>query len=83
MASRFVEADEDFIEELKHGNENKNAKRSTLYWTGVFKQWAVTRDKNEQIDSYQVSQLNETIAQLRCIVQINTFWVFLLFMVTI
>ena len=52
MASCFVEADEDFIEVLKHGNENKNAKRSTLHWTGVFKQWAVTRGKKEQIDSY-------------------------------
>ena len=31
MASRFVEAHEDFIEELRNTNENKNTKRSTDY----------------------------------------------------
>ena len=29
MASRFVEADEEFIEELRNTNESKNTKRST------------------------------------------------------
>ena len=29
MASRFVEADEEFIEELRNTSENKNTKRST------------------------------------------------------
>ena len=45
MASRFVEAEGTLIEELRHGIENKTTKRSTAYWTGVFKQWAVTRGK--------------------------------------
>ena len=31
MASRFVETDGTLIEELKHGSENKNTKRSTVY----------------------------------------------------
>ena len=30
MASRFVEADETSIDELKHGSENKNTKRSIV-----------------------------------------------------
>ena len=63
LASRFVEADGTLIEELKHVSENKNTKRSTVYWTGVFKQWAVTRGKKEEIENYEVSQLNEALAQ--------------------
>ena len=39
--------------------------RSRVYWTGVFKQWAVTRRKKEEIESYEVSQLNEFFAELR------------------
>ena len=63
MASRFVEADEEFIEELKNTSENKNTKRSTGYWTNIFQQWARTRGKNEQLESYEVPQLNEALAQ--------------------
>ena len=46
MASRFVETDEEFIEELRNTIENKNTK-STDYWTKIFQQWAKTRGKNE------------------------------------
>ena len=70
MASRFVEADGTLIEGLKHGRENKTTKRSTVYWTGVFKQWAVTRGKKEEIESYEVSQLNEALAQ--CFAELKT-----------
>ena len=63
MASRFVEVDEEFIEELKDTSENKNTKRSTDYWTNIFQQWAKTRGKNEQLESYEVLQLNEALAQ--------------------
>ena len=63
MASRFVEADEEFIEELKNTSENKNIKRSTDYWTNIFQQWARMRGKNEQLESYEVPQLNEALAQ--------------------
>ena len=62
MASRFVEADEEFIEELKNTSENKNTKRSRDYWTNIFQQWAKTRGKNEQLESYEVPQLNEALA---------------------
>ena len=61
IAFRFAEADGALIEELKHGIQNKSTKRSTVYWTGVFKQWAVTRGKTEEIESYEVSQLNEAL----------------------
>ena len=46
MASRFVEANEEFIEELINASENKNTKRSTEYWTNIFHQWAKTSGKN-------------------------------------
>ena len=42
MASRFVDADEEFIEELRNTIENKNTKRSKDYR-------AKTRGKNEQL----------------------------------
>ena len=47
MASRFVETDEEFIEELRKTSENKNKKRSTDYWTNIFQQLAKARGKNE------------------------------------
>ena len=61
MASRFVEADEEFIEELRNTSENKNTERSTDYWTNIFQQWAKTRGKNEQLESYEVPELNEAL----------------------
>jgi len=59
MASRFVETDEEFIEELTNTSENKSTKRSTDYWANIFQQWAKTRGKNEQLESYKVPELNE------------------------
>ena len=35
MPSRFVEADEEFIEVIRTTNENKNTKRSMDYWTNI------------------------------------------------
>ena len=61
MASRFFEADKKFIEELRNTSENKNTKRSTDYWTSIFQQWAKTRGKNEQLESYEVPELNEAL----------------------
>ena len=61
MASRFVETDEEFIEELRNTSENKNTQRSTDYWTNIFQQSAKTRGKNEQLESYEVPELNEAL----------------------
>ena len=63
MASRFLETDEEFIEELRNTSENENTKRITDYWTNIFQQWAKTRGKNEQLESYGVPELNEALAQ--------------------
>ena len=63
MASRFVEADEGFIQELRNTSENKNTKRSRDYWTNIFQQWTKTRGKNEQLESCEVPELNEALAQ--------------------
>ena len=59
MASRFVEADEGFIEDSRNTSENKNTKRSRDYWTNTFQQWTKTRGKNEQLESYEVPELNK------------------------
>ena len=61
MASRFVETDEEYIEEPRNTTENRNTERSTDYWTNIFQQWAKTRGKNEQLESYEVPQLNEAL----------------------
>ena len=61
MASRFVETDEEFIKELRNTSENKNTKGRTDYWTNIFQQWAKTRGKNEQLESYKVPELNEAL----------------------
>ena len=61
MASRFVESGEEFIEEIRNTSENKNKKRSTDYWTNIFQQWAKTRGKNEQLESYEVPEINEAL----------------------
>ena len=58
MASLFVETDEAFIEELRNTSENKNTKKGMDYWTNIFQQWAKTRGKNEQLESYEVADLN-------------------------
>ena len=63
MASRCVEADEGFIEELRNTSENKNTKRSGDYWTNIFQQWTKTRGENEQLESCKVPELNEALAQ--------------------
>ena len=63
MVSHFVEADEEFNEELGNTSENKNTKRSTDYWINIFQQWAKTRGKNEQLESHEVPELNEAHAQ--------------------
>jgi hypothetical protein len=39
MASRFVVADNDVIEELKTSSENLNTRKSTSLLVGVFKKW--------------------------------------------
>jgi len=61
MASCFVETDEEFIEELRNTSENKNTKRSTDYWTNIFQQSAKTRRKYEQLESYEVPELNTAL----------------------
>ena len=61
MASRFVETDKEFFEELRNTSENKNTKRSMDYRTNIFQQWAKTRGKNEQLESYEVPELNEAL----------------------
>ncbi|CAH3158199.1 unnamed protein product [Porites lobata] len=63
MACRFIEADDELIEILKCESENKNTKRSTGYWKGIFEKWAKTRGKEEQLESYDTPELNEALSQ--------------------
>ena len=47
MVSRFVEADNDLIEEFQNSSENVNTRKSIILWVGVFKKWAVLRNVGE------------------------------------
>ena len=63
IACRFIEADEELIELLKIESENKNTKRSTDYWKGIFEKWARIRGKEEQLERYDFPELNEALSQ--------------------
>ena len=58
MASRFAETDEEFIEETQMRTKTK---KSTDYWTNIVQQWAKMRGKNEQLEGYEVPELNEAL----------------------
>ena len=63
MASRFVEADEEFNEELGNTSENKNTKEVRTTGLTFSNNCAKTRGKNEQLESYEVPELNSALAQ--------------------
>ncbi|XP_068671314.1 uncharacterized protein KIAA1958-like [Montipora foliosa] len=63
MASRLMEADKELIELLKTESENKNTKRSTDYWKGIFEKWAETSGKEEKLESYDIPELNDALMQ--------------------
>ena len=58
MASHFVGVGEEFIEETQVRTKTK---KSTDYWTKIFQQWAKTRGKNEQLESYKVPEIKEAL----------------------
>ena len=47
----FVEADEEFIEELRNTSEKKQSKKKYGFRTNIFHEWAKTSGKNEQLES--------------------------------
>ena len=63
MAGRFIEAHDELIELLKSESENKNTKRSSDYWKGIFEKWAKNRDKEKQLESYDIPKLNKALSQ--------------------
>ena len=40
---------------------NQNTKKSTDYWTSIFQLGAKTRGKTEQLESYEVPELNKAL----------------------
>ena len=60
MASRFsfVAADEEFIEETQKWEQK--TQKNTDYWIKIFQQWAKMRGKNEQLESYDVPEINRS-----------------------
>jgi hypothetical protein len=65
MAARFVLADNDVIEELKTSSENLNTRKSTNLLVGVFKKWAAVRNISEDMETYEVQELDKFTINLR------------------
>ena len=64
MASHFVEADEEFVEELQNNSEHKTPKivkttGLTFFNNGQRRE----KKKNEQLEGYKVPQLNKALPQ--------------------
>ena len=59
MASRFAEADNDLIEKFKTSSENVN----TTLWVGFFKKWAVLRYVGEDLEAYEVEELDKVVSR--------------------
>jgi hypothetical protein len=65
MASRFVVADNDVIEDLKTSSENLNTRKSTNLLAGVFKKWAALKNIGEDTETYEVQELDKLTINLR------------------
>ena len=63
MASRFGVADSDVIQDLKASSENRNTRKSTNLWVGVFKKWAAYRNMGENLETYKVEELDEVLSR--------------------
>lgn len=62
MAFRFVEGNEEFIEELRNASENQKHKKKSDYWTNIYNGQR-QEQKNEQLETYEVQELHEALAQ--------------------
>ena len=59
MASRFVVGDNDVIEEVRTSSENLTTRKCTNLWVGVFKKWATLRKISEDMETYEVQELDK------------------------
>ena len=59
MTSRFVVADNDVFEELKTSSENLNTRKSTNLLVGIIKKWAALRNIGEDMETYEVQELDK------------------------
>jgi hypothetical protein len=55
----------DVIEELKTSSENSNARESTNLWVGVIEKWAAVRNIGEDMETYEVQELDKFTIYLR------------------
>jgi hypothetical protein len=63
MASHFGVADSDVIQHLKASSENRNMRKSTNLWVGVFKKWAKYRNIGKNLEKYKVEELDEVLSR--------------------
>jgi hypothetical protein len=57
--SLFVVVDNNVTEELKTSSENSYTGKSTNLWVGVFKKWPVLRNIGEDMETYEVQELDK------------------------
>ena len=86
MASRFVVADNNVIEELKTFSENSNTRKSTILWVEYLrnknqnqnKKWAALRNIGEDMETYKIQEFDKftIIAQFLVKLKFNFTCVF-------
>ena len=60
--NRFALLDADDMRKLGEMSKNKNTKRSTNTWIKVFQDWAMSRGKNEHLESYEnLEEMDKTL----------------------
>jgi hypothetical protein len=65
MASRFVVADNDVIEQLKTSSETSNTRKSTNVLVGVFKKWSGSAALRNIGEDMEVQELDKFTINLR------------------
>ena len=59
--SRFVCGTNDELNYLEESAKNKNTTRSTTNWINVYKSWALERNYNQSLESYNAQELDEVL----------------------
>ena len=54
---------DDVINNLKTSSENKNTRKSTNLWVGIFKKWAALRNFEENLETYDVRELDNALSK--------------------
>lgn len=61
MADRFTLLSESDLKKLEDKSYNKNMQRSTINWISIFKEWALIRGKNVNLEEYEPQEMDSVL----------------------